>query len=139
MEKEHQEKEILTRKDAEARIIAKAWKDKAYKQELLTNPKGVIEREFGIKIPEEVSIQITEETSTSLYMVLPMLHELEEAELSEEELLVLAGGRRFSLDKFFDKRPNLNKAAPGFLTSVSTGLATGLGFFTTGVWTKNKK
>lgn len=91
---QEQEAEIQTRKDIEARIIAKAWKDEAYKRELFANPKAVIGQEFGVEFAEEVTIQVTEENPTSLYLVLPMLPEIEEVEFSEEELEILAGGRR---------------------------------------------
>ncbi|MDZ8106186.1 MAG: NHLP leader peptide family natural product precursor, partial [Nostoc sp. DedQUE12a] len=33
-----EQEQAQTRQDIEARIIARAWKDEAYKQELLTNP-----------------------------------------------------------------------------------------------------
>ena len=81
-----------TRRDIEARIIAKAWKDDAFKQELLTNSKAVIEREFGVQLPEEINVQIKEENPTSLYFVLPMCPQIEGQEISEEELDAVAGG-----------------------------------------------
>jgi hypothetical protein len=81
-----------SRRDIEARIIANAWKDEAYKQELLTNPKAVIEREFGVQLPEEVNVQVLEENSTSLYFVLPMLPVMPGSELNQEELEAVAGG-----------------------------------------------
>jgi hypothetical protein len=87
-----QNEEPQTRRDIEARIIAKAWKDEAYKQELLTNPKAVIEREFGVQFTEEISIQIREENPTALYFVLPMRPQIEEQELSEKDLEEVSGG-----------------------------------------------
>ena len=81
-----------TRKDIEAHIIAKAWKDKAYKQELLTNPQAVLSREFGVEFPQEVKIQVLEENSTSLYFVLPMSPMAITEELSEDQLEAIAGG-----------------------------------------------
>jgi hypothetical protein len=86
------------RRDIEARIIAKAWKDEAYKQELLTNPKAVIEREFEIQLPEEVSIQIREENPTSLYFVLPILPDVPGYELNEAELEAIAGGKGWTAE-----------------------------------------
>jgi hypothetical protein len=81
-----------TRKDIEAHIIAQAWKDEAYKQELFSNPKAVIEREFGVQMPAEVSVRVMEENPTNLYFVLPMRPDLSEVELSEEQLEGVAGG-----------------------------------------------
>lgn len=138
MESNHQEVELQTRKDIEARIIAKAWKDEAYKHELLTNPKVVIEREFGMEIPEEVSIQVTEENPTSLYLVIPISPEIEGVELSEEELEVLAGGNRFKRflgKKVFPagkiKRKGVGKSIAATVATVGGSVAAAGGFFAT--------
>ena len=87
-----EQQQSQTRKDIEAHIIAKAWKDEAYKQELLTNPQAVLSREFGVEFPQEVQIQVLEENSTSLYFVLPMSPMEITEELSEEQLEAVAGG-----------------------------------------------
>ncbi|ACC81665.1 NHLP leader peptide family RiPP precursor [Nostoc punctiforme] len=86
------EQQAQTRKDIESRIIAKAWKNEAFKQELLTNPKPIIEQEFGVELPAELNVSVYEENSTSLYFVLPILPQIEGRELSEEELESVAGG-----------------------------------------------
>ncbi|MEM7593394.1 MAG: NHLP leader peptide family RiPP precursor [Cyanobacteria bacterium P01_A01_bin.83] len=75
----------------EARMIAKAWKDEAYKQELLANPKAVFEQEFGVELPEQVSVQVLEENATTLNFVLPMRPQVG-SELSSEDLEAIAGG-----------------------------------------------
>jgi hypothetical protein len=81
-----------SRKDIEAHIIAKTWKDETYKQELLRNSKSVVEQEFGVQLPDEMSVQVLEENTTTLYFVLPMRLNLSGAELSEQELEAVAGG-----------------------------------------------
>ncbi len=81
-----------TRKDIEAHIITQSWKDEAYKQELFRNSKTVIEREFNVQLPAEVSVRVLEENPTTLYFVLPMRPELSGAELSDEQLEAIAGG-----------------------------------------------
>jgi hypothetical protein len=88
-----QQQQPQGRRDIEARIIANAWKDEAYKQELLTNSKVVIEREFDAQLPEEVNVQVLEENPTSLYFVLPMRPDVPGHELNEEELEAVAGGK----------------------------------------------
>jgi len=62
---------VRTRKDLEIHLITRALKDEAFKQELLANPKPVVEKELGAKLPEELEINVLEETEDTLYMVLP--------------------------------------------------------------------
>ena len=92
-----EQEQAQTRQDIEARIIAKAWKDEAYKQELLTNSKAVIEREFGVEFPADVKVQILEENPTSLHFVLPMSPVAIAQEFSEEQLEAIAGASVVSL------------------------------------------
>ena len=91
-----EQEQVQTRQDIEARIIAKAWKDEAYKQELLTNPQAVLAREFGVEFPEEIKVQVLEENSSSLYFVLPMSPMAIAQELSEDQLEVIAGGNKYA-------------------------------------------
>jgi len=75
--------------DLNARVIAKAWKDEAFRQELLKDPKGALEREFKLEFPENVTIDVLQETSNKVYMVLP---EKKDDELNPDELDDVAGG-----------------------------------------------
>ena len=93
-----QQKQPESRQDIEARIISKAWKDESYKQELLSNPKAIFEQEFGVELPEEISIQVLEENSTTLNFVLPMHPETSGHELNESELEAIAGGKGVQLE-----------------------------------------
>lgn len=83
-----------TRQEFESQLIIKAWKDEAFKQELMSNPKAVYARELGQKIPESVNIQALEETPNSLYLVIPKspANVQVSEELSEEALEAVAGG-----------------------------------------------
>jgi len=53
-------------------IIQRAWEDQAFKEKLLTDPKGTIEAELGVTLPEEIEIFIHEQTPTKLHLILPM-------------------------------------------------------------------
>ncbi len=85
-----------TRQEIEALIVAKAWKDDAYKQKLLSNPKAIFEQELGVELAQEIRIQVLEENFTSLYFVLPVnpMVVFKKIDLSEEELEVVAAGAR---------------------------------------------
>lgn len=79
----------------EAQLITQAIQDPAFRQRLVGNPKAVL-AEQGLDVPEDVQINVLQESSTQYYLVLPAL-ELptgsgEVAELSDEELEAVAGG-----------------------------------------------
>jgi hypothetical protein len=79
---------VKTRKDLEIHLITRALKDEDFRQELVANPKAVVEKEIGAKLPEELDIKVLEETEDTLYMVLPC-NPYEG--ISEEELKSLIG------------------------------------------------
>jgi hypothetical protein len=60
------------RKDLEAEIIAKAWEDEGFRQELLSNPKQVIAKTLGTKLEENIEVRVVQETPNNLYLVLPV-------------------------------------------------------------------
>jgi hypothetical protein len=61
-----------TRKDLEAEIIAKAWEDEQFRQELISNPKKAIAKTLGAKLAENLEIRVVQETPDNLYLVLPL-------------------------------------------------------------------
>ncbi|HXZ05649.1 MAG TPA: NHLP leader peptide family RiPP precursor [Ktedonobacteraceae bacterium] len=74
-------------------IVAKAMKDEAFRQYLLQDPKLALKRELGLIVPVGVTVQIHEETATTLHLVLPMKTLTDQLqELSDEELKEIAGG-----------------------------------------------
>jgi hypothetical protein len=85
------EEKVKSRGEALAPVIAKAWKDEKFKKELLGNPKAVISKEFGVRIPDNVNVKVLEEDANNLYMILPMKVP-GEGELSDEQLESVAGG-----------------------------------------------
>lgn len=86
--------ENISRKEFEASLITKAWKDPAFKQELISNPKAIYTKELGQQLPEQLQVQVLEEDANNLYLVIPASMQVTE-ELSDEALQAIAGGRGF--------------------------------------------
>ena len=92
-----------------AQLIARAWKDEPFKEELLRDPKGVLGRELaqlapGATLPEQVQIHVVEETPTHRYLVLPLNPRIESGEeLADAELQqVASAGTRIATRRFDD-------------------------------------
>src|SRR5207245_1781207 len=60
------------RRDVEARLILKAWRDDTFRRALLRNPRAVFEKETGISLPVGAELHVLEETPGVLYLVLPL-------------------------------------------------------------------
>lgn len=58
--------------DIQEMIFARALKDDIFRQEFLNNPKAIVERELGIKLPPEITIQVHKETKTIMHLVVPL-------------------------------------------------------------------
>ncbi len=82
-----------TRKIFESKLIEKAWKDEEFKKELVKNCKEAIEKETGVKIPDNINVTVLEETADEVYLVLPQNPAKSVAELTEAELDSVAGGQ----------------------------------------------
>ena len=58
----------------------------------MRDPKEVMARELGMPMPEHITMQVLEESPTTVYLVLPPPVASVGSELSDEELEVVAGG-----------------------------------------------
>jgi hypothetical protein len=81
------------RQQLEQALIEKAMNDGAFRKELIANPKEIIEKETGMKLPEAFNVKVLEENPQSFYLVLPAkVQPGSEDELSEAELEMVSGG-----------------------------------------------
>ena len=82
----------IRRKQLEAQLISRALEDAAFRQELVSDPKAVFPRELGLTMPEHITVQVLEESPSTVYIVLPQAVAAMGAELSDAELEAVAGG-----------------------------------------------
>lgn len=82
-----------SRKEIEAEIIARAWKDQRFKALLLKNPRAAF-KEIGVDIAENIQIQVVEDKPNTFSFVLPPAAAGAET-MSDAELEKLAGGALF--------------------------------------------
>ena len=85
-----------TRQDLEAQVIDRAMKDDTFRQELLRDPKGVFARELGMNMPEHITVQVLEESPSTVYLVLPAPVSGVGAQMSDAELENVAGGAEWT-------------------------------------------
>ena len=72
-----------------AKIIAKAWRDPAFKADLIANPAAALKAE-GIDVSAGMTVTVLENTNKQFHLVLPPVPS---DELSEEALDAVAGGK----------------------------------------------
>jgi hypothetical protein len=82
-----------TRRDVELQLIEKAWKDDAFRQALVTDPQGAVERELGAKLPAGIQVRVVAESADTFYLVLPANPDRAPAgQLTDQQLEAVAGG-----------------------------------------------
>lgn len=73
------------RQSIEAELVQKALTDDQFRQALIADPKAAIEKEWGVALPDELTITLHQETRTQLHVVLPFAPNVSD-ELSASEL-----------------------------------------------------
>jgi hypothetical protein len=85
--------EQRTRREVELQLIEKAWKDDAFRQALLRDPREAVESELGGKLPPRVQVKVLEESADTFYLVLPANPDRAPAgALTDQQLDAVAGG-----------------------------------------------
>lgn len=104
---EHKKQQVLQA------IISKAWEDTNFRKALISNPIEEIEKLTGVKVelPEGRELVIIDQTDKSkVYVNIPAEPEMENMELSEEQLENIAGGGQVMWNKLVqDLFPTLEK------------------------------
>jgi hypothetical protein len=83
--------QAVTRRDLETALIEKCWKDPEFKKTVLSDPKGMLERQIGQKLPASIKIFIHEEDAHTLHFSVPVAPS-NLTELSDDDLERVAGG-----------------------------------------------
>ena len=81
----------MTKRDLEVALVEKCWKDPEFKKQILADPKGMLERHIGTKLPGDLKIFVHEENAETLHFSLPPAP-TNTMELSDEDLEKVAGG-----------------------------------------------
>lgn len=83
--------QALTRRDLETRLIEKAWRDPVFRKDIVKDPKGMLEKHTGQKLPQQLRIYVHEEDANTLHFSIPSTPS-NLNELSDEDLERVAGG-----------------------------------------------
>lgn len=84
--------EATGRTEMERRLIERSLEDEDFRQQLLEDPRSVVEQELGTRLPEDVRVVAVEETRDTIYLVLPGVTSAgETGELSDRELESVSG------------------------------------------------
>ena len=88
--------EITKEQELLGAVISKAWEDALFKEFLIKDPVAAIEQLTGktIQLPEGKTIIVRDQTDEStIYINIPAQRSLDDAELSEEQLEAVSGGK----------------------------------------------
>jgi hypothetical protein len=85
------EAQAMTRRDLETALIEKCWKDPDFMKQVISDPKGMLERHIGQKLPAPIRIFIHQEDANTLHFSIPPAPS-NVTELSDDDLERVAGG-----------------------------------------------
>ncbi len=85
----------VTKEESVLGIITKAWEDETFKKQLIASPVETIEKFTGksFNVPDEKKIVIADQSQKdTIYINIPPKPNLEDIELTENQLETVAGG-----------------------------------------------
>ena len=80
------------RQNLEAQVLERAARDPRFREELKQDPRGTLSRDFGVQVPPGMTVEVLEETSSTVFLVLPAAPTQPGQELTGQELETVAGG-----------------------------------------------
>jgi hypothetical protein len=83
--------EAMMRDEFEATLIRRAWRDPAFRERLVKDPKKTIEAEFGRAVAADCEIVVVDESQGKVGIVIPVPPPAGAA-LSDQDLEKVAGG-----------------------------------------------
>lgn len=95
--------ELSKEQDLLNQVINEAWKNEAFKKDLVANPIEAIEKLTGEKLSIPVGKQLVVRDQTReevIYINIPVEKNLDDVELNEEELEAIAGGNHIPVKYF---------------------------------------
>jgi hypothetical protein len=87
------------RAEVERSLVERSLQDEDFRQRLLDDPRATVEQELGTRLPEGVEVRAVEESSDTIYLVLPSASRVGQGgEVSDKELEAVAGGEDSTLN-----------------------------------------
>jgi hypothetical protein len=123
----------MTRRDLEAKIVARAWSDDDFKAKFLADPKAMFEEHLGTKLPETLVMKAHEETADAIHFVIPAKPRIDLDELSDEDLEKVAGG----VDVITTLGVAIVTAVVATISVGATCLGVSIGFLTADINARN--
>ena len=77
-----------TRRDLEAKLVARAWADEGFRERLKADPRTAVSEETGITVPGSITVEVLEETPEKAYIVIPA----NRVAIADEQLDAAGGG-----------------------------------------------
>lgn len=89
-------------------VVTEAWENPAFKLQLMEDPKGAIESLTGteINLPEGKTIVVNDQTTEGVvYINIPTQVDMDDIELTEDQLEIISGGGSLPSGVFQNSNP----------------------------------